>query len=185
MSPGVSDVTPQDVLAFWRAAGPSKWFAKDAGFDAEITARFLPTYELAAGGGLAEWERTADGALALLLVLDQFPRNMFRGDARTYAADPLARAVARRALDRGFDREVSNSDRQFFYLPFMHSEELADQERCVALARGYGDDEFSEYAEQHADIVRRFSRFPHRNALLGRATTPAEQEFLDGGGFAG
>jgi uncharacterized protein (DUF924 family) len=185
MSAGARGVTPQDVVAFWRAAGPAKWFTKDAAFDAEITARFLPTYELAAGGGLAEWERTADGALALLLVLDQFPRNMFRGDARTYAADPLARAVARRALDRGFDREFPKADRQFFYLPFMHSEETADQLHCVDLARALGDDEFTEYAELHADIVQRFGRFPHRNALLGRTTTPAEQEFLDGGGFAG
>ena len=178
-------VTPHDVLAFWRAAGPSRWFKKDAGFDAEITARFLRTYELAAAGRLSAWERTAEGALALLLVLDQFPRNMFRGDARTYAADPLARDIARRALARGLDGEMPAVDRQFFYLPFMHSEHLADQEHCVELARNLGDDEFFQYAEQHADIVRRFGRFPHRNELLGRATTPDEQEFLDGGGFAG
>jgi uncharacterized protein (DUF924 family) len=173
------------VLAFWRAAGPSRWFKKDAGFDADITARFLATYERAAGGGLSAWEDTAEGALALLLVLDQFPRNMFRGDARTYAADPLARDIARRALARGFDHEVSVADRRFFYLPFMHSEHLADQEHCVELARGFGDDEFFRYAEQHADIVRRFGRFPHRNGPLGRDTTPDAQEFLDGGGFAG
>lgn len=185
MSLRASEVAPQDVLAFWRAAGPAKWFAKDAAFDAEITARFLPTYERAAAGNLSDWERTADGALALLLLLDQFPRNMFRGQARTYAADPLARAVARRALDRGFDQEVPNADRQFFYLPFMHSEALADQEHCVALAHGYGDNEFTQYAKLHADIVRRFGRFPHRNPLLGRATTADEKEFLDGGGFAG
>jgi uncharacterized protein (DUF924 family) len=110
---------------------------------------------------------------------------MFRGQARTYAADALARDIASRAMARGFDREVPASARRFFYLPFMHSEVLTDQEKCVALAQGYGDDEFTKYAEQHADIVRRFGRFPHRNALLERTTTPAEQEFLDAGGFAG
>jgi uncharacterized protein (DUF924 family) len=182
---GTSEVTPHDVLAFWRAAGPPKWFKKDAAFDAEITARFLATYERAARGDLSAWEATAEGALALLIVLDQFPRNMFRGQARTYAADALVREIASRALARGLDREVPRSDRRFFYLPFMHSEVLTDQEKCVALAQGYGDDEFTKYAEQHADIVRRFGRFPHRNALLERTTTPAEQEFLDAGGFAG
>jgi uncharacterized protein (DUF924 family) len=185
MTAGTNEVDPQDVLAFWRGAGPEKWFKKDAAFDAEIASRFLATYERAVRGELSGWEATPEGALALVIVLDQFPRNMFRGDARTYAADAFACDITRRALARGFDRDVAAADRRFFYLPFMHSEELADQEHCVALARAYGDDEFTEYAEQHADIVRRFGRFPHRNAMLGRATTPAEQEYLDGGGFAG
>ena len=182
---GTGEVTPHDVLAFWRDAGPERWCKKDAAFDAEIVTRFLATYERAVRGELSGWEMTPEGALALVIVLDQFPRNMFRGDARTYAADALARDVTRRALARGFDRDVPSSDRQFFYLPFMHSENLADQEHCVALAMAHGDDEFTEYAEQHADIVRRFGRFPHRNPVLRRTTTPAEQEFLDSGGFAG
>jgi uncharacterized protein (DUF924 family) len=97
----------------------------------------------------------------------------------------VARGVAERAIGRGFDRQVSHPERQFFYLPFMHSENLADHERCLELARRYGDDEFSKYAEQHADIIRRFGRFPHRNAVLGRAATLEEQAFLDNGGFAG
>ena len=118
-------------------------------------------------------------------MLDQFPRNIFRGDPRTYATDELALAVAEHAIRRGFDRQVSHPERQFFYLPFMHSENIADQERCLELARHYGDDEFSKYAEQHADIIRRFGRFPHRNAMLGRATGADEQAFLDAGGFAG
>jgi uncharacterized protein (DUF924 family) len=176
---------PSDVLAFWRAAGPDKWFEKDAAFDAEITRRFLGLWRAAADGRLAAWEETPEGALALVLVLDQFPRNMFRGHARTYECDALARTAAERALARGCDRQVTHAERQFFYLPLMHSEELPDQERCVELARGYGDDEFTKYAEQHADIIRRFGRFPHRNPMLGRATTPEEQAFLDGGGFAG
>jgi uncharacterized protein (DUF924 family) len=177
-------VAPNEVLAFWRAAGPDKWFEKDDAFDDQIRTRFLATCEAAAAGALA-WDDTPDGALALLIVLDQFPRNIFRGSARAFAADPLARAVAARAIVRGFDREVPVAERGFFYLPFEHSEALADQERCVALNRATGDADALKWAELHADIVRRFGRFPHRNAVLGRATTPDEQAFLDGGGFAG
>ncbi len=175
----------ESILAFWRASGPDKWFKKDSAFDDDIRARFLDTYEAAAAGGLADWEATPEGALALVLVLDQFPRNMFRGSARAFAADPLARAVADRALARGFDAALALRDRQFLYLPFEHSEALADQERCCALFRATGDAELAKWAELHADIIRRFGRFPHRNAVLGRATTPEEQAFLDGGGFSG
>ena len=176
---------PQDVLAFWRAAGHEKWFEKDTAFDDEVRSRFLETYAAAAAGKLSDWEQTAEGALALAIVLDQFPRNMFRGDARTYAADPLARAVAERAVARGFDRQVPAPEWQFFYLPFEHSESLADQERCCELFRSTGDADLLQWAQSHADIIRRFGRFPHRNAVLRRATTPEEQAFLDGGGFKG
>jgi uncharacterized protein (DUF924 family) len=175
----------QDVTAFWRAAGPTKWFHKDAGFDREIAARFLADHEAAAAGKLAEWEVAPEGALALLLLLDQFPRNMFRGSARAFASDPLARAVAERAVAHGFDTAAASAERIFFYLPFMHSEQLADQERSLALVRPLGDAENEKYAEIHAGIIRRFGRFPHRNAVLGRATTPPEQAYLDAGGFAG
>ncbi len=175
----------ESVLAFWRGAGPEKWFKKDTAFDDDIRTRFVETYEAAVAGKLADWEQAPEGALALTIVLDQLPRNMFRGSPRTFAADPIARAVAGRALTRGFDRTVPLSDRQFFYLPFEHSESLADQERCCALFRATGDAELLKWAEQHADIIRRFGRFPHRNAVLGRTTTPEEQAFLDGGGFAG
>ncbi|MCC7347056.1 MAG: DUF924 domain-containing protein [Variibacter sp.] len=174
-----------EVLRFWREAGPERWFKKDTAFDEAIRARFLGTYEAAAAGALGDWEQTAEGALALLLVLDQFPRNMFRGDARTFAADPLALAVAERALARGFDRQFPAAERAFFYLPFEHSERPADQERCVALFCAMGDADLLKWAELHADIIRRFGRFPHRNAALGRASTPEEQAFLDAGGFAG
>jgi uncharacterized protein (DUF924 family) len=176
---------PASVLAFWRAAGPDKWFKKDTAVDEDIRARFLETYDAAVAGKLSDWEQTADGALALTVVLDQFPRNMFRGDARTYAADPQARAVAERALARGFDQKMPLSDRQFFYLPFEHSEAIADQERACTLCAATGDADLLKWAQLHADIVRRFGRFPHRNALLGRATTAEEQAFLDGGGFGG
>jgi uncharacterized protein (DUF924 family) len=173
------------VLSFWRAAGEDKWFAKDDAFDAAIRAKFLATYESAAAGELGGWERSAEGALALCIVLDQFPRNMFRGSARAFAADPLAREVAGRAIARGFDRAVPGKEWQFFYLPFEHSESLADQERCSDLFRAAGDAELLKWADLHADIIRRFGRFPHRNAVLGRPTTPEEEEFLAGGGFKG
>src|SRR5215475_178462 len=174
-----------DVVAFWHKAGPDRWFNKDAAFDKEIYERFFDTYEAAAAGKLSGWEQTAQSALALLLLLDQFPRNMFRGDARAFATDPLARAVAAGAIVRGFDSQVPTELRSFFYLPFEHSEDLADQERCLALNSAAGDKENLKWAEIHADIIRRFGRFPHRNAALGRASTPEEQAFLDDGGFAG
>jgi uncharacterized protein (DUF924 family) len=177
--------SPQQVLAFWRAAGKDKWFEKDTAFDDDIRARFLATYEAAAAGLLGAWEQTAEDALSLVIVLDQFPRNMFRADPRTYAADPLARAVTERAIARGFDRETAAAERQFFYLPFEHSEAIADQDRCCALFRATGDADHLKWAELHADIIRRFGRFPHRNAMLGRTTTAEEQAFLEGGGFKG
>jgi uncharacterized protein (DUF924 family) len=175
----------EDVLAFWLAAGHESWFEHDEAFDAAVRERFAATYEDAAAGLLTAWEDGPHSALALVIVLDQFPRNMFRGSARSFAADPLARAAAERAIARGFDHQVEMPGRAFFYLPFEHSEELADQERAVALMRDTGDAEQLKWAELHADIIRRFGRFPHRNALLGRASTPEEQAFLDAGGFDG
>jgi uncharacterized protein (DUF924 family) len=174
-----------EVVSFWRDAGPDRWFTKDAAFDEQIRERFLDTYEAAAAGKLSAWEQSAQDALALLILLDQFPRNMFRGDARAFAADPLARAVAAGAIVRGFDSQVPKDLRGFFYLPFEHSEDLADQERCVAFHKAIGDADGLKWAEIHADIIRRFGRFPHRNAVLGRNTTPEEQKFLDEGGFSG
>ena len=177
--------SPAAVLAFWREAGPDRWFKKDEAFDTAIRKRFLATYQAAADGRLAGWEATPAGAHALTIVLDQFPRNMFRGSARAFATDTLARAVAGRALAQGFDEQVVGGERACFYLPLMHSEALADQERCVALYRALGDAKSLKYAEEHAAIIRRFGRFPHRNSTLGRDTTAAEQAFLDGGGFTG
>jgi uncharacterized protein (DUF924 family) len=177
--------TPADIVSFWRDAGPERWFKKDAGFDEEIRGRFLAIHEAAAAGKLTDWEASAEGALALLILLDQFPRNMFRGQARAFASDPLARAIAAGALVRGYDAQAPSAMRGFFYLPFEHSENLADQERAVAFYRTIGDADGLKWAELHADIIRRFGRFPHRNTALGRATTPEERAFLDGGGFAG
>lgn len=187
MSRTQSDETarPADILSFWRDAGPERWFKKDDAFDADIRARFLPVYGAAADGRLAAWEETPEGALALLIVLDQFPRNMFRGSARAFAADPLARTVTGRALAQGFDQRVEKAERTFFYLPLEHSEDMADQQRCVALFRATGDADLVKWAELHADIIRRFGRFPHRNEALGRTSTAEEMEFLRSGGFQG
>jgi uncharacterized protein (DUF924 family) len=172
-----------DVLAFWREAGTERWYTRDADFDATVRERFLDLWQEAAAGRLSSWEDSDDGALALVIVLDQFPRNMFRGDAKAFSTDALAREVAGRALARGVDQRTTEPLLQFLYLPFMHSEELADQVRCVELF--HGDSENLRYAEEHADIIRRFGRFPHRNRALGRTTTPEEQAYLDAGGFSG
>ena len=131
------------------------------------------------------WEATDEGALALVIVLDQFPRNMFRGTSQAFASDVLARDVARRAIARGADQRIDPVLLEFLYLPFMHSEHLPDQLHCVALFQNTDNAENLKYAREHADIIRRFGRFPHRNRLLRRDTTPDEQAFLDGGGFAG
>jgi uncharacterized protein (DUF924 family) len=179
------EISPTDIIAFWRAAGPARWFNKDAAFDAEVRARFLALWEAARDGKLKAWEDSDDGALALILVLDQFPRNIFRNEARAFATDAAALELARRAVDRGVDARVDPALRAFVYLPFMHSENLADQERCVALCRAAGLTDNIDFAVDHADIIRRFGRFPHRNRVLGRATTPEEAAFLAGGGFAG
>ena len=141
-------------------------------------------HEAAARGELSDWLATADGALALMVLLDQFPRNAFRGTPRMYATDTLARQVAHRAIEAGHDRAVDEQLSLFFYLPFGHSEDLVDQERSVALARRLGQPNLS-HAERHRDIVSRFGRFPHRNPILGRSMTEEEKRYLDGGGYAG
>src|SRR6516164_4907104 len=123
-------ITPADILSFWRQAGYDRWYTRDDAFDAEVESRFLPLWQSAAAGELSAWEASDDGALALTIVLDQFPRNMFRGDPRTYASDAMARHVASRAIDRGTDMRVAEDLREFLYLPFMHSEHLGDQHRC-------------------------------------------------------
>ena len=185
------NISPAGILAFWREAGRERWYKRDDAFDAEVRRRFLAVWQKAAAGELASWERSDDGALALVIVLDQFPRNMFRGDPRTFSSDALARDVARRAIDRGVDRRINPVLVEFLYLPFMHSEHLPDQEHCVALfqnadnANKSDNTENLKYAREHADIIRRFGRFPHRNRVLGRPTTEEEQAFLDSGGFSG
>jgi uncharacterized protein (DUF924 family) len=181
----MSIVAPAEIVSFWRDAGPEKWFEHDDAFDTAIKSQFLETHDAAARGELAAFEDGAEGTLALVILLDQFSRNMFRGSARAFANDSLARAVADRAIARGFDQAIDKTMRQFFCLPFMHSEFITDQHRSVQLYEALGDAGLSSYALRHRDIVAKFGRFPHRNRMLGRDTTPAEQEFLDGGGFTG
>ena len=177
--------TPADVVGFWRIAGPEKWFAKSHTFDQAIALRFEAAHLAAARGKYDGWAAGAEGALGLLLLLDQFPRNLFRDSAHAFATDGKARQVARVAIGEGFDAQVEAPLRQFFYMPLMHSEDLADQDACVVLCEAAGAEQNIKYARLHRDIVARFGRFPHRNAVLGRATTPEEQAFLDEGGFAG
>ncbi|WP_199554891.1 DUF924 family protein [Sandaracinobacteroides hominis] len=175
---------PSEVVRFWREAGSGKWFGKDPAFDAEFRERFLTAHELAASDGLDMWAVTAEGALALLILLDQFPRNAFRDTARMFATDAKARDVASAAVERGQDGQVEEALRSFVYLPFEHSEQLADQDRSVALFQPLGE-ELLKWAVMHRDIIVKFGRFPHRNEILGRESTPEEIAFLKSGGFAG
>ena len=172
-------VSPAEIVTFWLEAGPDKWFADDHAFDLAVRSRFFAAYEAAARGGLGAWEDSAEGALALVLLFDQFPRNMFRGEARAFATDAMARAVADRALARGFDQATDLTMRPFFYLPFMHSEALLDQDRCVRLYEVLDNAEQLRYAREHRDVIKKFGRFPHRNRALGRSTRQAEREFLE------
>jgi len=172
------------VIDFWKQVGPAMWFAKDAAFDRQFRDKFLALHEAAMRGELQHWEATANETLALLVLLDQFPRNAFRDSPRMYASDGLARKIANAAIDKGFDRAVPAELRLFMYLPLGHSEDLGDQERAVALVRGLGEPNLS-HAMGHQDIIKRFGRFPHRNPILGRKMKLDEQKFLDEGGFAG
>jgi uncharacterized protein (DUF924 family) len=181
-------VDPQEVLDFWfgpletRGKSRREWFAKDAAFDATIRARFGGLHERAARGELEAWRAAPAPTLALVIVLDQFSRNLYRGDARAFAQDGHAAACAREAIARGDEGGLLPVERQFLYLPFEHSEDLADQDRAVELMQGLEAFEetrgLTQWAERHRVIVRRFGRFPHRNAVLGRATTAEEAEFL-------
>ncbi|MFZ5509672.1 MAG: DUF924 family protein [Pseudomonadota bacterium] len=189
---------PGDVLDFWFAPPGSRehgqqrrcWFVKDPAFDQEIRRRFLPTWEAAAGGALDHWRGAPAPMLALIVVLDQFPRNLFRGEARAFSSDARALACAEEAVARGFDQQLAPVQRIFVYLPFEHSEDAGAQARSVelfsALAAAHeGFAETLRYALRHRDIVARFGRFPHRNAILGRASSAEEMEFLrqPGSGF--
>ena len=180
----VTDPEAIRVVPFWIDAGPALWFAKDKAFDTRFRERFLKDHEAAARGELRHWQRTASGALALVLLLDQFPRNAFRNTPRMYSTDALARRAARQAFAAGYDREIPMELRKFFVLPLAHSEDLADQERSVELARRMNPDDLA-HAQHHCDIVRRFGRFPHRNVILGRESTPEEREYLANGGYSG
>lgn len=176
-------VTIDDVLRFWFVeSGPRDWFTKDEAFDARVRDRLYPGLEAADRGDLKSWSESARGCLALCILLDQVPRNLFRGSADQFRRDPDARGLAVKAIDRGWDRDPGFQpvNRMFLYLPLEHSESLDDQRLSVCLFRDrVGDPEVIRYADRHFEIIERFGRFPHRNAALGRMTTDAEAMFLE------
>ncbi len=185
-----AEADPAAVLGFWFGRPDdlhydrerSIWFEQDPDFDDACRARFLGLYEQAAAGAFDDWQDTPEGALALVLLLDQLPRNMFRGEARAFATDAKALAVAKKAIERGHDRALVPVRRKFLYMPFQHAENVADQRRSVALFETLADTEAGrrslDYARRHLEIIERFGRFPHRNAVLGRASTEEELAFL-------
>ncbi|SMF60800.1 Uncharacterized conserved protein, DUF924 family [Xaviernesmea oryzae] len=174
-----------DVVGFWKQAGnEGRWFDKDNNFDRRFKERFLDLHMAVAARKHDDWVKTPEGALALLILTDQFPRNAFRGTGHMYATDPLARQYAREAQAAGHMERVEVDLRLFFCLPFAHSEEIADQDLSVALNAKLGEPWLS-HAQSHRDIIRRFGRFPHRNPMLGRNTTTEEARFLKAGGFQG
>jgi len=173
--------SPREILDFWfKDSSPEAWFKDDPAFDEKIRSRFVGDVTAARAGKYDDWMNTGEGSLALLILLDQFPRNLFRGSGEAFASDAKARAVARHAIARGFDLETLTGIRQFFYMPMMHSENIADQNECVMLARerrGEDSDTY-QYALKHREVIRRFGRFPRRNESLGRSSTPEEQDYL-------
>lgn len=175
---------PADVLSFWRGAGGSKWFNGGAEFDGACRTTLGDVHFAAARRALDGWMAAPDSALALVLLLDQIPRNIFRGSGHAFATDGLARLFATQAIAQGFNARADPDMRFFFNLPFEHSEDMADQQRSVELSAALGDAGLLGYATAHRDVIARFGRFPHRNAALGRTSTPEEQAWLDaGGGF--
>ena len=173
-----------EVLTFWQEAGPESWYRQDALFDRTIRDRFGALWDLACAGGCDHWAMGPKGALGLIVLTDQLPRNMFRDSPRAFASDARALRIAASALNHGLDLRVAEPMRQFFYLPFMHSEMLTDQDRSVRLfkARMEGGDNLL-HARAHREVIRRYGRFPYRNAALGRVSTPQEEVFLHAGGY--
>ena len=174
-----------EIVDFWRDAGPKLWFARNDAFDTAMRDRFEAVQHAAGRGDYVDWIDTAEGALALVLLLDQFPRNLYRGRPQAFATDPQARWAASKGIARGHDQATDPALRVFFYMPFEHAEDLADQDRAVALMQALGDADYLRYAELHRDLIRRFGRFPHRNTILGRESTVEEIAYLAGPGFKG
>ncbi|MGI9353459.1 MAG: DUF924 family protein [Rhizobiaceae bacterium] len=179
------DNKPNDILDYWASLGNEGWWVKNLKVDQEIHERFGKLHTEACNGKLDLWRASADGALALIIVLDQFSRNMFRGNARSFTQDNQALEIAKSAIDAGLDAEVREDLKVFFYLPFEHAETIFEQEKSVLYQYSIGNLESIKAALEHREIIQRFGRFPHRNPALGRHTTPAEQAFLDDGGFKG
>ena len=179
MAETAQTITPESVLAFWFSEPHRNlWFRSTDAFDAEIRERFEETVQRALDGRLDQWSASARGALALVILLDQFPLNMYRNRPESFSGEGAARAIADKALSRGFDAQMTDQERTFLLLPFMHSEDLRDQERSVTLFEAAGLQNNLRWARHHHDIVRRFGRFPHRNAVLGRDSTEEEIAWL-------
>lgn len=180
-------VTVDDVLKFWLdEVGPEGWYVAEDGLDQEIRDRFQSAWENATEGAYALWLTHANGSLAYIILMDQFPRNMFRGDPRSFATDANALAASKMAVDRKWDMRVDEPARQFFYLPMMHSENLCDQERCVRLMKERMPETGASnlfHARVHREVIRQFGRFPYRSAALSRPTTPPEDAYLAAGGY--
>ena len=179
------DTRAQEILEFWlNEVGPDRWYRPDPAIDSTIRERWLPLWETGRAGGLREWSCSPLGCLALLVLLDQFPRNIFRDDPRAFGSDARAVTVAKTAILHGVDRRVGTPERQFFYTPLMHSEMQSNQDKAVRLyLLSFGKGELLRHARAHRDIIRRFGRFPFRNAALGRESTAEEQAFIDAGGY--
>jgi len=171
--------TPATVLEFWfdETVKPL-WYNSTPEFDQQLYNRFISIYKNAKEGHLIDWESTADGALALVIILDQFPLNMFRGEKASFATEAMSREVAQRAIDRKLDVQLNNEQKMFIYLPYMHSESLKDQDQSIILFKNAALDDKLQFAEHHRNIVKRFGRFPHRNEILGRASTTEEINWL-------
>jgi uncharacterized protein (DUF924 family) len=178
-------LTPADIIGFWVAAGESKWFARDSAFDGMLSVKFGGALTRGREGKFAEWAENADGALALVILLDQFSRNIYRGSPLMFTQDLQALRVARQAIARGFHQKMPASSARWFVMPFEHAEDVEAQWRAVGLLQAMGLNEMLPWARLHLDVIQRFGRFPHRNRVLGRQSTPEELAFLASGGFAG
>ena len=170
----------QEIIEFWFSPEVTeRWFDSTEDFDRQLTERFESVWEQAARGELDDWTNTAEGCLALVILLDQFPLNMFRGDAKSFSTEARSREVAAHAIDQGFDTQMISDHKAFLYMPFMHSEDLADQDRGIELFDQPGLEGNLRFAHHHRGIVEKFGRFPHRNEILGRENTDAETDYLN------
>ncbi len=178
--------TPEEIISYWiDEVGPEGWYKAEDAMDETIRTRFLESWEEARAGRLDHWQCSRTGALALLILCDQFPRNMFRGDGRSFATDAKALAVAKKAIDKGFDKDAPMPERIFFYMPMMHSEAGSEQDHSVRLIKlNAPESDYLYHARVHREVIRQFGRFPYRNAALGRVSTAEEADYLANGGYA-
>lgn len=177
------ELEAKKVIDFWQKAGPEKWFISDPDFDEDIKTLFGCAPEQALSGTYDKWGEQASECLAFILVLDQFPRNIFRGSPKAFAFDEAAKTAAQKIIDQGFDQNYQLPLKRFLYLPFMHSEKLEDQRYCIELCEKANDPDGVKFGQIHLDVIEKFARFPHRNEVLGRQSTPEELKFLKDGGF--